>query len=202
LTDEEKEDRDKNYTKLKEMEILNKQTLRIQLECCDTIVALKNNQICWMLLNDQEKTQINIIKELFCTIFNRFFNDNHNIKLKNRYSYYIKELGFIPTPLYPLINPVHPFIRARNADRVQIFETSIFNILPKLLPSTDFFQKRDNVRKSLQLIIETTSILPKGTMLALYGNFIDTFIFKCIHVLHVNNMYIYASRYMYITLLL
>lgn len=169
MTDEEKEIRDKSFVKLKEMEVLNKQTLRIQLECYDTLISLKNNQICWMLLNDHEKTQINMIKDLFCTIFHRFFNDNHTIKLRSRYSYYIKELGFIPTPLYPLINPIHPNIRARSPDKVQIFESSIHNILPKLLPSSDFFQKRDNVRKSLQLIIESTNILPKGTILALYG---------------------------------
>lgn len=108
------------------------------------------------MLSPPQKETVVCVMSLYCPILRRFFDNSETMHAAR-----LAELGFVP---YPLANTsvAGPAFDHLNA--------SMHHVLGTLMPSRDFYGKREEVRVRLQRLICTCDAIPPTTELVVFGS--------------------------------
>jgi hypothetical protein len=108
------------------------------------------------MLSPPQKETVLSVMSLYCPILRRFFDNSESMNAAR-----LTELGFVP---YPPVNTsmAGPVFEHLNA--------SMHQVLDKLMPSRDFYVKREEARVRLQRLICSCDAVPPTTELVVFGS--------------------------------
>lgn len=108
-----------------------------------------------MLSASQQDTVCSVMT-LYCPILKRFFNDS-----AARNAAYLRDIGFYPAPPRA-VRVVSSVLGPLN--------NSILHALGDIMPSRDFYPRREEVRCRLQNLLCSRGVVPPTTELVVFGS--------------------------------
>ena len=108
------------------------------------------------MLSPQQKETVTSVMDLYCPILKRFFQNTAAMDISR-----FNELGFVPAP------PVHT---SRAGPAIPYLNESMKSVLADLMPSEEFYPRREEVRVRLQRLICTCDSVPPTTELVVFGS--------------------------------
>ncbi len=142
-----------------------RQISRLHAESHDTFAALRGNGIAWSLLSGDIKEEVAELEGIYCPLLNRYFLSHISLDAGR-----LHEFGLIPRD-YSATTVTPESYQKSLVD----MNDAIKQLLPSLLPSSDYSSKREGVRARVESILQASGIVPADTKLALYGSSVNNF---------------------------
>lgn len=156
-----------------------KQALRIHLEAYETIVTIMESRVLWNMLPETTRSVLALQEHLYCPHLQRCFTSENERKQCR-----LKEYGFDFTDSMSSTNTNSTITTRLNNNNnteentILIWKTvnkCINELIPTLLPNSNFQLLRETAAGQLQLSLLTENAIPIGTEVALFGSSANSF---------------------------